>query len=57
VYDYCMIGYVLKNTLAEHGHVARGVCTVDEDGFLVEIHERTRIEKFGETVKLVSIHR
>jgi len=52
-----MIGYVLKNTLAEHGHVARGVCTVDEDGFLVEIHECTRIEKFGQTVKLVSIHR
>jgi hypothetical protein len=51
VYDYCMIGYVLKNTLTEHGHVARGVCTVDEDGFLVEIRERTRIEKFGETVK------
>jgi len=51
VYDYCMVGYVLKNTLTEHGHVARGVCTVDEDGFLVEIHERTRIEKFGEIVK------
>lgn len=51
VYDYCMVGYVLENTLTEHGHVARGVCTVDEDGFLVEIRERTRIEKFGEIVK------
>ena len=48
VYDYCMVGYVLENTLTEHGHVARGVCTVDRDGSLVEIHERTRIEKFGQ---------
>jgi len=51
VYDYSMVGYVLENTLTEHGHVARGVCTVDQDGFLVEIHERTRIEKFGEISK------
>jgi UTP-glucose-1-phosphate uridylyltransferase len=46
--DYCMIGFVLKNTLTDHGHVARGVCTVDQDGYLVEITERTRIEKSGE---------
>lgn len=51
VYDYCMVGYVLENTLTEHGHVARGVCTVGQDGYLVEIHERTRIEKFGEISK------
>jgi len=43
-YDYCMISYLLGNTLTEHGHVARGVCTVDDDGQLVEIHERKRIE-------------
>jgi dTDP-glucose pyrophosphorylase len=23
-YDYCMIGYLLENTLTEYGHVARG---------------------------------
>jgi dTDP-glucose pyrophosphorylase len=51
VYDYCMVGYVLENTLTEHGHVARGVCTVNQDGFLVEIHERTWIERFGEIAK------
>jgi len=51
MYDYCMVGYVLKNTLTEHGHVARGVCTVDQDGFLVKIRERTRIERFGESVR------
>ncbi len=49
--DYCMVGYVLENTLTEHGYVARGVCTVDQDGFLVGIRERTRIEQFDESAK------
>ncbi len=42
-YAYAMVGYVLKNTLTENGHVARGVCQVDENGFLTDIHERTHI--------------
>jgi hypothetical protein len=41
--EYCMAGYRLVNTLSEHGHVARGVCEVTEDGFLSGIVERTRI--------------
>lgn len=41
--DYCMVGYVLKNTLSEQGHVARGVCEITLDGFLKDIHERTQI--------------
>ncbi len=47
-YRYTMVGYVLENTLTDHGHVARGVCVTDEQGCLVGIHERTRIEKRGE---------
>lgn len=43
-YQYGMIGYNLENTLTENGHVARGVCTV-ENGKLSNIVERTRIEK------------
>lgn len=46
-YRYTMVGYVLENTLTEHGHVARGVCQTDESGFLTDVHERTRIEKRG----------
>ena len=49
--DYSLVGYVLENTLTEHGYVARGVCTVDQNGYLVEIHERTHIEKFGDLTK------
>lgn len=45
VYHYTMIGYILENTLTEHGHVARGICVTDENGYLVDIEERTRIEK------------
>ena len=50
-YQYAMVGYELYNTLTENGHVARGVCTVNEDGKLLNIHERTRIEKHGEIVE------
>lgn len=28
--------------------MARGVCTVNADGHLADIHERTRIEKHGD---------
>lgn len=47
-YQYAMVGYQLFNTLTENGHVARGVCYKDENGKLVDIHERTRIEKHGD---------
>ena len=45
-YDYCMVGYLLGNTVTDNGSVARGVCQTDEKGNLAEIAERTRIEKF-----------
>jgi len=49
-YDCCLAGYVLGKTLTEHGHVARGVCTT-EGGRLVEIVERTCIQRFPDGVK------
>lgn len=50
VYQYVMVGYIIENTLTENGHVARGVCQTDEKGHLLDIHERTRIEKRGDLV-------
>lgn len=44
--DYCMVGYLLKNTVTDNGSVARGVCASDEMGNLTVINERTRIEKY-----------
>ena len=44
-YRYTMVGYKLGNTVTDNGHVARGICDMNERGELVAIHERTRIEK------------
>lgn len=44
-YRYAMVGYILENTLTEHGYVARGVCATGADDYLVNIKERTHIEK------------
>ena len=45
-YRYCMVGYELGNTVTDHGSVARGVCQVDEKGYLANVVERTKIEKY-----------
>ncbi|MDE6482250.1 MAG: nucleotidyltransferase [Rikenellaceae bacterium] len=42
---YCMVGYLVKNTLSDNGTVSRGVCAKDGDGYLVSITERTKIER------------
>lgn len=39
---YCMVGYKLKNTVTENGHVSRGVCKAN-NGQLVSIEETTKI--------------
>lgn len=44
---YSMVGYRLRNTVTEHGSVARGVCEV-ENGKLTAITERTKIFKRGD---------
>ena len=40
---YFMIGYFLKNTLTENGYVSRGVCSVNDEGFLNTVTERVHI--------------
>jgi NDP-sugar pyrophosphorylase family protein len=44
---YGLLGYVLENTLSEHGGVSRGVCRT-RDGKLVAIHERKNVRKEGD---------
>ena len=44
-YRYAMVGYRLKNTVTDNGHVARGICEVNEKRELLTVTERTRIEK------------
>lgn len=44
-YRYAMVGYKLINTLTENGSVSRGVCSKDENDFLTDIEEKTKIIK------------
>jgi len=47
---YCMVGYLIKNTLSENGTVSRGICKTDEDQNLVEITERHQIRREGKAI-------
>ena len=42
---YCMAGFILKNTLSENGGVTRGICQVDEKGYLTDVVETRNIVK------------
>lgn len=50
--DSCaMVGYLLGNTVTEHGGVTRGVCTLGADGRLESIAERSCVEKDGSNAR------
>ena len=44
-YDFNTMAYLLKNTVSEHGYVSRGECLVNDKNYLVDVTERTHIEK------------
>ena len=44
-YNYCMAGFILKNTLSENGGVTRGICKIDAKNILIEINETSNIIK------------
>lgn len=43
VYDLCMGGFVLSNTLSDNGTVTRGVCQVDDSHILKTVNETYNI--------------
>ena len=49
--DYAMVGFTLKNTLSEHGSVARGVSQTDASQYLTSIVEMLKIEPDGAGAK------
>jgi len=49
--DYAMVGFILKNTLSDHGTVARGVSRVDANNLLTHISELMKIERDGAGAK------
>ena len=50
-YHYAMMGYRLANTLSEYGHVARGICESTPDGYLINIREVLKIQRFPDAIK------
>lgn len=40
---HAMVGYILRNTLSDHGTVNRGIATMDEKGNLATVNERLKI--------------
>ncbi len=51
--QYGMVAYRLGNTLSENGSVSRGVCSVSADGFLTDVVERTKIERFEDGIHFI----
>lgn len=45
--QFFMVGFPIKNTLSEFGSVSRGICELDDNGYLKEVIERTAIEAIG----------
>lgn len=43
--EYCMAGFVIRNTLSDNGAVTRGVCRMDSDSMLTDVDETTGIVK------------
>lgn len=44
-HQYCLVGFVLKNTLSENGGVTRGICEIDTNSYLTRITETKNIIK------------
>ena len=42
---FCMAGFILRNTLSEHGGVTRGICHVGQDGYLQRVIETRNVVK------------
>lgn len=46
--QFCMAGFILKNTLSENGAVTRGICEVNKEEYLTAVHETSNIVKTSE---------
>lgn len=46
---YCMAGFILGNTLSEHGRVTRGICQV-ADGKMLDVEEHFELRREGDAV-------
>jgi len=49
-YGYSMIGFQLDKTISKNGSVARGICTLDNENYLVTVEEKIKIEEISKTI-------
>lgn len=52
-HEYAMVGYILKNTLSDHGSVSRGVCETNASNHLQTVTERTKIQRVNEEIHYI----
>lgn len=50
LYDICMAGFILENTLSDNGGVTRGICEVDEENYLHRVTETYEIQYLNGTL-------
>ncbi len=48
--DFCMCGFILRNTLSDNGTVSRGICKIN-GGCLASVTEMTKIERNGNAAR------
>jgi UTP-glucose-1-phosphate uridylyltransferase len=48
---FAMAGFVLRNTLSDFGAVSRGLCQLDENGYLTGLKELKEIEREGTKIR------
>jgi len=48
--DYAVVAYYLRNTLSDHGTVNRGVCTLNEEGHLIDVKECVKVKRDADNV-------
>ncbi|MGL6127548.1 sugar phosphate nucleotidyltransferase [Chryseobacterium artocarpi] len=48
--EFGMIAYPVSTTLSGHGTVARGICTLDAENYLVRVEEQTSIQKLNGSI-------
>jgi len=53
-YDICMAGFILANTLSENGGVTRGICEVDQNGYLKKVTETYEIYRESDRMHAVT---
>ncbi|SIS58196.1 dTDP-glucose pyrophosphorylase [Chryseobacterium ureilyticum] len=48
--EFGMIAYPVSTTLSGHGTVARGICTLDAENYLIRVEEQTSIQKLNGSI-------